>query len=44
MPLNDSNFHNRLISIRRNFHRHPELSHQETRTTDQGLWKNCRAR
>jgi len=37
MPLNDSDFHNWLISIRRNFHRHPELSHQETRTTDQGL-------
>jgi len=34
MPLNDSDFHNWLISIRRDFHRHPELSYQETRTTD----------
>ena len=34
MPLNDSDFHNWLISIRRDFHRHPELSYQEIRTTD----------
>ncbi len=33
MPLNDSDFHNWLISIHRDFHRHPELSLQETRTT-----------
>ena len=34
MPLNDSDFHNWLISVRRDLHRHPELSYQETRTTD----------
>ncbi len=34
MPINTEDFHHWLINIRRDFHRHPELSHQETRTTD----------
>ncbi|RTZ97220.1 MAG: amidohydrolase [Deltaproteobacteria bacterium] len=34
MPSDTRDFHRWLIDIRRDFHRHPELSHHETRTTN----------
>ncbi len=34
MSSDNTDFHHWLVNIRRDFHRHPELAHQETRTTD----------
>jgi len=34
MPVNDTDFHHWLSELRRDFHKNPELSLQETRTTD----------